>query len=257
LMHAHSGIYSDYSDWAWMDNLKFENVTIEKASVPISFYIEETRYSNSNGYLQERGHMHGLLFENVKMNGGGIYFKGADETHRINSVWFNNCTNAGQPVDSLEDIKINQYVTNVHFNEPFEPILRESAPGVYELEDYESMIRGGVQYLIEDSDASLGRVRVFQANDAGASIEHLIPVSEGGTYRLELRMKVSEGEAPEKLTWNGEEITLRGRSTSASPSFFVLDFGKFKVGRAGMQTIRLISPGKALWELDALRLIEN
>lgn len=258
LMHAHSGIYSDYSDWAWMDNLKFENVTIEKPSVPISFYIEETRYSNSNGYLKARGHMHGLLFENVTMTGGGIYLKGADAKHRINAVWFNNCTNGGRLLDSPHDVKVNPFVTNVHFNKPFEPIVRESAPGVYELEDYESMIGGGVQYLIEDAGASLGRVRVFESKQAGAYIEHLIPVSESGAYRLQLMLKASRDLDPLAVSLNGEVVASPRVVASTSKAFTMIDCGMVQVDRAGSQKIRLSLPddidGGIRLELDAIRL---
>ncbi len=239
LMHDGSGIMSDYSDWAWMDNLRFENVTIEKPSSPIYFFISETRYSNSNGYLTQRGHMHGVLFENFTMNGGRISLTGAGERNRINDVYFNNCTNAGKLVDSPKDIKTNKYVTNIHFNEDFQPIDRESLPGVYEVEDYESKIHGGVQYLADNPEASMGRHRVFIPKEEGAYIEHFIPVPSAGDYRLTLLVRASAGEPRAMLTVNGGLVLDNVDLQSDGDAFKVLSCGNIHIEKAGLQEIRL------------------
>jgi hypothetical protein len=242
LMHAGSGIISDYSDWAWMDNLKFENVTIEKPSSPIDFFISETRYSNSNGYLKQRGHMHGVLFENFTMNGGRISLAGAGEANRINEVYFNNCTNAGDPVDSPKDVITNSYVTNLHFNEAFQPIERESLPGVYEVEDYESKIYGGSQYLADNPNASMGRSRVFIAKEAGAYIEHFIPVLSAGNYSLVLSVRAKSEEVRAVLSVNGQVVLDNVELQSDGETFNQIDGGSIRFEQSGLQEIRLTLP---------------
>ncbi len=186
LEHGGSGIYSDYSDWAWMENLRFEDIVIERGSAPIYFYIGDTRYSNSTGYLDERGHMDGLVFENVRMNGGTISFYGSDERHRINNLRLNNCTNDGQAVTSLANINVNQWVTDIAFNEaltPYDVLNPESRV----LSDLESSIEGGVQYIEDDPDAIKGRRRVYLGADIGDAIEHRFLVDASDRYHLKLQ----------------------------------------------------------------------
>ncbi|WPJ95099.1 glycosyl hydrolase family 28 protein [Coraliomargarita algicola] len=194
LQHAGAGIYSDYSDWAWMENLRFENIVIEKASKPIDFHIGSTIYSNSTGYLNERGHMDGLVFENVKMNGGTIRLAGYDATHRINNLRFINCVNGGEAVAGLSDISVNAFVTDIGFNEDLTPypVLH---PGSLVVADLESVIAGGVQYIEDNTDAVKGRRRVYIANSIGDSIEHLFSADESGSYRLKLNLWHSPGSA--------------------------------------------------------------
>tara|TARA_B100001971_G_scaffold215152_1_gene258417 strand:+ start:1428 stop:4181 length:2754 start_codon:yes stop_codon:yes gene_type:complete len=185
LQHAGAGIYSDYSDWAWMENLRFENIVIEKPSRPIDFYIGTTIYSNSTGYLDERGHIDGVVFENVKMNGGLIRFVGYDATHRINNLRFINCVNQGDPVNSLSDISVNAFVTDLGFDQTLTPYPTLD-PGSYVLADLESTIDGGVQYIEDYPSALKGRRRVFIGGAIGDSIEQTFSVTESGSYRLKL-----------------------------------------------------------------------
>src|SRR5690606_4788143 len=83
-----AGLYSDHSDWAWMQDLRFENVAIERPSNPIVFQIARTGYSNATGFLDERGHFDGLVFKNVAAAGGVIKLLGHDAAHRIHRVRF-------------------------------------------------------------------------------------------------------------------------------------------------------------------------
>jgi hypothetical protein len=115
LEHAGAAIRSDHSDWAMVRNLRFENFTDESSAQTIQIAIEKTRYSNDNGYKDERGHFDGLHFTNVTSPGGKIELRGFDAEHRIENVTFENCSIGGQPVDALEDITINESVTNVSF----------------------------------------------------------------------------------------------------------------------------------------------
>ncbi|MDQ8193650.1 glycosyl hydrolase family 28 protein [Coraliomargarita sp. SDUM461004] len=185
LQHAGAGIYSDYSDWAWMENLRFENIVIEKASKPIDFYIGTTIYSNSTSYLNERGHMDGVVFESVTMQGGLIRFAGFDDTHRINNLRFINCVNQGDPVNSLSDISVNAFVTDIGFDEKLTP-YPSLDPGSFVLADLESTTRGGVQYIEDFPSALKGRRRVFIGRAVGDSMEHTFSVSDSGHYRLKL-----------------------------------------------------------------------
>lgn len=115
LEHAGAAIRSDHSDWAMVKNLRFENFTDESSAQTIQIAIEKTRYSNDNGYKNERGHFDGLHFINVTSPAGKIELRGFDAEHRIDNVTFENCSIGGQPVDALEDITINEFVTRVSF----------------------------------------------------------------------------------------------------------------------------------------------
>ncbi|WPJ95110.1 glycosyl hydrolase family 28 protein [Coraliomargarita algicola] len=259
LQHAGAGIYSDFSDWAWMDNLRFENIVIEKPSKPIRFYIDETRYSNSTGYLDERGHFDRLLFENVRMNGGQIRLSGYDATHRINGVRFNNCVNDGIPVDSLDQITVNDFVTDIDFNKPLPPEL-PVAEGTYEAEYCESRTNGVPQYIADMPNASHGRIRVFEARGAGDFIEHDLTVPSAGEYEFALLVRTSPEGGLAELSINGKVIGPKIDLYSSRPDFRVVDCGELQFGSAGLLELRLTSTGKHArsrgyrMELDVIQL---
>ncbi|WP_308984130.1 glycosyl hydrolase family 28 protein [Thalassobacterium sedimentorum] len=259
LQHAGAGIYSDYSDWAWMENLRFENIVIEKPSNPIDFYIDKTRYSNSTGYLSEMGHFHGLIFENVQMNGGRIRLRGYDSTHRINAVRFNNCVNAGVAVDSLDQITVNDYVTDIAFNQPL-PSARESAPGTFEAEACESRVQGAAQYIADVSDASHGRLRVFDANASGDYVEHDISVPAVGSYELAILVRTSPNGGIAKLSLNRASLVKEIDFYSPRPEYKVIDCGELELDSSGVLALRLSVTGKHRMsdghriELDAFKL---
>jgi hypothetical protein len=115
LQHAGAAIYSDHSDWALCKNIRFENFIDETNGPTIEIVIAKTRYSNNTGYKDERGHYDGLHFINVSSPGGRIKLHGYDANHLINNVSFQNCSLGNNPVDSLEDITINEFVKNISF----------------------------------------------------------------------------------------------------------------------------------------------
>lgn len=228
LMHARAGIHSDYSDWAWMDNLRFENIVIEKPSRPIDFFIGKTRYSNKTGYMNKRGHMHGLVFENVAMNGGSIQLLGSGKQNRIHRVRFNGCTNDGQAVDSIDDIKINPYVTDLRFNEP---LLERSppAPGFVELEDCESSVSGGVQFIVDERTAHSGRSRIFAPRQPAASIRHVIPAPKAGVYQGVIWLRVSANSTQLELKVNGDVVAGSVELDASNAEFRAFDCGRVVV----------------------------
>lgn len=118
LEHAGAAIRSDHSDWALCENIRFENFIDESPGRIVEIVIARTRYSNDNGYRDERGRFRGLHFKNVHSAGGGIILKGHDDTHDIDGVTFEHCTLGGKPVRSLEDITVNEFVRNVEFSIP-------------------------------------------------------------------------------------------------------------------------------------------
>ncbi|MBT62035.1 MAG: hypothetical protein CML13_02335 [Puniceicoccaceae bacterium] len=260
LEHAGAGIYSDFSDWAWMENLRFENIVIEKPSKPIRFYIDETRYSNSTGYLDERGHFDRLLFQNVRMNGGQIRLNGYDATHRINGVRFNNCVNAGIPVDSLDQVTVNDFVTDIAFNQPL-PEAKISAPGTYEAESLESRVTGAAQYIADVADASHGRIRVFEADGPGDSIVHEVEIPSAGAYQLALLVRKSPDGGIAELSLNGGAVQTEVDLYASRPGYQVVDCGELNFGSSGLLEIELklvgqhrMSSGYRI-ELDAIQLV--
>jgi polygalacturonase len=112
LEHANAGIMSDHSDWAMSENVTFENFYIERPGRPIDVKIEKTRYSNSTGFRDERGHMLNWKFINVQSPGGKIQLAGADQNHAINQVTFKNCCLGGMPLTENSILK-NEFVFDV------------------------------------------------------------------------------------------------------------------------------------------------
>jgi hypothetical protein len=118
LEHANAAIRSDHSDWATCENIRFENFIDETPKRLIEIVIARTRYSNDNGYRDERGRFQGLHFKNVHGAGGDIVLAGHDATHGIDDVTFENCSTGGKPIRSLADITANEFVRGVLFTKP-------------------------------------------------------------------------------------------------------------------------------------------
>ncbi len=115
LEHAGAAIYADHSDWATNRNIRFENFTDETTKQTVDIYIDKTRYSNSTGFRDERGHYDGLYFINLNSPGGDIRLRGYDAGHLIENVFFQNSFLGGLPIDGPEDIVTNEFVTGVTF----------------------------------------------------------------------------------------------------------------------------------------------
>lgn len=260
LQHAVAGLYSDFSDWAWMRNLRFENITIEKAASPIDFRIAKTIYSNSTGFLDERGHIDGLVFRNVVANGGSVRLAGYDATHRIDRVRFIGCVNGGVPLTSASQLVLNSHVTDVAFNEEL-PERAEDAPGVYQAEELECRTGGTPQYVIEDPAAGHSRVRIFPAAVPGAFVEHTIGVPAAGRYVVRLLARLGPACGRASLSVNGAQTGPEISFHAAAPVYQEFGFGEVFLPAAGPQNLRLTvtgsdpaSTGHQL-EVDAFKLL--
>jgi hypothetical protein len=118
LLHKTDAIHSDHSDWALCKNIRFENIVGESSEGHlIRFFIARTRYTNDNGYKDERGHFDGLHFVNVTAPSGcgDITLLGFDEDHLIENVTFQNCRIGDKTISKLSDITTNEFVKNVVF----------------------------------------------------------------------------------------------------------------------------------------------
>jgi len=116
LAYKNAAIRSDHSDWAMVKNLTFENFYIESGDRPVEIKIDSTRYSNSTGYRNERGHIDGLLFKNVTAPAGTYILAGADSIHKIENVSIIDCKIGGKVLSDTSEMEINTYVENVNFN---------------------------------------------------------------------------------------------------------------------------------------------
>jgi len=116
LKHNGSAIRSDHSDWAMCRNIHFEDFADETTGKTVEIIIAKTRYSNDNGFRDERGHYDGLHFVNLTSPGGKIEILGCDAGHRVDHVTFENCVIGGKRVKSLQDITTNEFVTDVSFS---------------------------------------------------------------------------------------------------------------------------------------------
>lgn len=243
LMHAKAGIYSDFSDWAWCEDLVFRDITIERPSDPITFKIARTGYSNSTGFLDERGHFERLVFENVVANGGRITLTGHDAAHRIDQVWFNNCVNAGAPVDSLDDLVLNAHVSNVRFNQPVPP-RPATAPGRHEAEAQESVTNKIPQITYADASMSGGKGRMLKASAEGDYVDYTIEAPAAGVFRAALRMKRSPSSGSFRVSVNGVEARKEHDLYASSPDYVTVDIGEVSFMAPGAQSFRLSVSGK-------------
>lgn len=244
LMHAGAGIYSDYSDWAWTSNLRFEDIVIEKASNPINFYIAKTRYSNLTNYLDERGNVDRLLFERVTMNGGRIRLAGAGEAHQISVVRFNDSTNAGQPLTSVSQLDVNAYVTDIAFNEPLPPLPAAPA-GVIDLTFLESASKDAAQYIARKPEAPLGRSRVLAATKPGASYTHTLSPETAGEYTASLTIFASPDGGVADLSIDGKTVAEAVDFYAASPQLKTVELGELSIAKDTASQLQLTVTGKS------------
>jgi len=114
--YTNAAIYSDHSDWATVRNLRFIDFHDAKPNgKTIDMFIGKTRYSCKTGYRDARGKFDGLYFVNLSSPGGRIRLRGYDPRHSFDNVHFYNCRNGSELIDSVQDIEINEFVTNLHF----------------------------------------------------------------------------------------------------------------------------------------------
>jgi hypothetical protein len=253
LWHSGAGLYSDFSDWLRLEDLRFENIYIRKR-FPIDFAIVDGYWSNSTGFLSERGQIDGLLFENVTMDDWGINFAGFDATHRINAVRFNNCTKAGVPLTSLTQININEFVTDVQFNQPLpDRVLPDD--GFYEFESLESKTAkydgAGIllsehtvpQYIVDDATASNGLYRVVQASGAGDSVAQTVDVTTSKAHDLKVIARTDPKSAQVQLYLNDNPLGAVVDLYRASPDYLELEYGALELD-SGTQRLRFEVVGK-------------
>lgn len=243
LQHAGSGIYSDYSDWAWAENLRFEDMTIEKPSAPIDFYIDRTRYSNASGHLDRRGNIDRLLFEKIVMNGGTIRLGGYDAEHQISTVRFNDCVNAGVPVDTPDKITVNAFVTDVAFNQPLPP-EPSTAEGVIDLTACESTSSGAPQYIARAPLSAAGRTRVLAAEGPGASIMHEVTAPQEGAFATALTILATPQGGVAELSLNGTPVASEVDFYAESTTEKTIDIGELAMNTDGPQQLQLTVTGK-------------
>jgi hypothetical protein len=104
---------------ARISNVRFENLRIEESPRLISLWIGKAVWTRDN----ERGHIDGVTFNNIRATAEPLRvdLRGFDETHRVESVVFDNVVVNGKPLSS-DDVKTNAFVTKVK--------VRDSRPAI-------------------------------------------------------------------------------------------------------------------------------
>ncbi|MDD5350473.1 MAG: hypothetical protein PHQ12_09705 [Chthoniobacteraceae bacterium] len=242
-----TAIFSDLADWSWVENLRFENIHITNTggakSRPITMKIFRNRYSNDNGFLDERGHFDGLVFDHVTMDGGAISLLGFDAAHKFDNVYFNGCTNGNKPVGGLEDIVVNDYVTNVRFNQPVPPSATP-APGLYEAEYTDTQTNVIPQITYADAQMSNGKGKMLKAEAAGAYVAYLVHVPAPGAYGVKVRMKKTPASGKFQFSVNGADLLPPQDLYASADTYQELDFGTATFPSGGVQTLKCAVTGK-------------
>lgn len=98
------------SDAARVSNVRFENLRIAESRQLISLWIGSAVWSRD----AERGHIAGVIFENIAAASGpaAIKLQGFDADHRVEQVNFRNVTRSGRPLQST-DVNRNAFVQDV------------------------------------------------------------------------------------------------------------------------------------------------
>jgi hypothetical protein len=110
-------IMMDHSDWAQTRNILFERFHNESGEALMSLSTKKTRYSNKTGYRDERGKISDLYFYQVTSKNPSVELMGANAKSGIKDLWFLDCSLGDEPLTSAESFKMNEHVTNLHFEE--------------------------------------------------------------------------------------------------------------------------------------------
>jgi hypothetical protein len=220
-----------------VEDLRFQNIRISRGTSPINIKIAKNRYSNSNGFLDERGHFNRLTFDNVQMNGGRITLNGYDSTHLIDNVCFNNCTNQGLPVNALSNLALNAYVTNVQFNQPLPP-RPPAAGGVFEAEYTDTVTDRVPQYIFGDTNLSNGEGKIVKMPGADHYALFPLRVNQPGAY--DVRVKVLKGPdcGTFQLSYQGTNCGVAQDLYAPSAQYQLLSFGRVTFPGAGTQPLK-------------------
>lgn len=165
IAHTGAAIIMDHSDWATVKNLRFIDFHDEQAKgLTINMFIAKTGYSCTTGYRDARGNVDGLYFVNLTSPGGGIRILGHDAGHKFNDVRFYNCRIGSNVIDSMEDLTVNEHVTDVQF------ITDGSAPAPETVAPPEAPATTSPEELIIDNTSKQFRGVGFeyQSEKAGA-----------------------------------------------------------------------------------------
>lgn len=243
LKYSGAGIYSDYSDWCWTEDITFKNISILGGNTPVTMKIAKTQYSNNNGFMDRRGNYNRLVFDHVTAEGGVILLSGYDDTHKIDNVYFNNCTNNGNPVDSLSDITTNAYVGNVRFDQSV--ILPPPSPaGLFEAEYTDTVCDTIPQWVFADTNFDNGIGKVLSAGAAGDFVTYLPLVPVPGIYEVKLRVKKGTDSGRFQMSFSGANCGAEKDLYATTNQYELLDLGPITVNFPGQQPLRFSVTGK-------------
>lgn len=101
-----------HSDWAEIDNLKFEGIRDESPNnnLFVLAYIKKTQFSNPKGYRP--GTISNIQFIDCISSATRAVFEGYDKDHRIKNVTFKNVKLSGRNM-LRSDIQANEYTENI------------------------------------------------------------------------------------------------------------------------------------------------
>jgi len=200
-----AAIYSDHSDWAAVRNLRFIDFHDEQAKGrTVDMRIDETTYSSRTGYRENRGsprgNYDGLYFVNLTSPGGEIRLRGYDADHKFNNVHFYNCKIGSNKIESVDDITINEYVTNLHF------VTDGSTPPEYDVEPPAIPAADSPQELIINNTSPKFQGVGFELNPPSPTAYggdvHVATVPSGFSgYKAAIYEPMIEGEYDVYIHW--------------------------------------------------------
>ncbi len=106
---------TNISDSGTMSNIRFDNIRIADCRNKLAFCNIVKDYWSHD---MDRGHVNGVTYKDISVSGTTLapsVFAGYDNDHAINDVLFDNIRFKGQPIKSLDELKLshNEFVHDV------------------------------------------------------------------------------------------------------------------------------------------------
>ena len=136
----------------YMSNIRFCNINIEQNNgMAIEFDMNNIFPWYTLRPEYEKPNIRDILFSSISVADGMIaVLRGADADHAIENVYFNNYSEGGRPVGSVDEINlvVNEHVRGIHFNRGMVALKSPDYNGLYETGDILTLSAGLYDFVL-------------------------------------------------------------------------------------------------------------